>query len=83
MSQIITLHVNDLPGVLARVAGLFSRRGYNIDTLMVAPSEEPGMSRMTITTSCSQATYQQMMKQLDKLIDVVRIQNVSETRTTS
>lgn len=70
----LTVLVNDQPGVLARVAGLFARRGYNIDTLHVGPEGEPGLSRMTITTTCEEELLDQMIKQLQKLIDVLKVQ---------
>lgn len=77
MRQTITILVNDQPGVLARVAGLFSRRGFNIDSLNVVPVEDKGMSHMTITTKCDEITLEQMIKQLNKLIDVVKVQHIT------
>jgi acetolactate synthase-1/3 small subunit len=68
----ISLHVHDKPGVLVRVALVFSRRGYNIESLVVSPAASRGFSRMTITCSGELATLDQIIKQLDKLIDVVR-----------
>lgn len=61
------------PGVLARVSGLFARRGYNIFSLAVAPSEDPAYSRITIVVDISATPLEQIVKQLFKLIDVVRI----------
>ncbi|BCJ88112.1 acetolactate synthase small subunit [Effusibacillus dendaii] len=78
MRHTLSVIVNDTPGVLARVAGLISRRGFNIDSLTVGPSEEPGVSRMTITTIGDEATVEQVMKQLHKLIDVIKVQDLSE-----
>lgn len=63
--------VRDRPGVLQRVAGLFSRRGYNIESLTVGPAEEEGTSRMTIVARCDERTRDQMVLQLLKLIEVV------------
>jgi acetolactate synthase I/III small subunit len=77
MRQTLSVLVNDEPGVLSRVAGLFSRRGFNIDSLTVGPTEEAGLSRMTITTNCDAATLEQISKQLYKLIDVLNVQSLS------
>jgi acetolactate synthase-1/3 small subunit len=60
-------------GALSRVAGLFSARGYNIESLTVAPTEDPTLSRMTIVTSGSDEVVEQIIKQLNKLIDVVKV----------
>ena len=67
----ISLFVNDKPGVLVRVALVFSRRGYNIESLVVSPSAQGGFSRMTITCSGAHSTLEQIIKQLAKLVDVV------------
>ena len=67
----ISLFVNDKPGVLVRVALVFSRRGYNIESLVVSPSAQGGFSRMTITCSGALSTLEQIIKQLAKLVDVV------------
>ncbi|MFO7263103.1 MAG: acetolactate synthase small subunit [Bacillaceae bacterium G1] len=77
-SHTISILVNDEPGVLARVAGLFSRRGYNIDSITVGGSEEPGLSRMIIVTRGDDHTVEQITKQLNKLIDVIKVQVLSE-----
>lgn len=77
MRKTLAVLVNDQPGVLVRVAGLFSRRGFNIESLTVGPSEEAGLSRMTIVTICDEAMLEQMVKQLYKLIDVIKVQNIS------
>lgn len=74
----ISILVNDEPGVLARVAGLFGRRGYNIDSITVGGSEEPGLSRMIIVTRGDDHTVEQITKQLNKLIDVIKVQVLSE-----
>lgn len=67
----ISLYVNDKPGVLVRVALVFARRGYNIESLVVSPAATGGFSRMTITCSGDPATLEQIIKQLAKLVDVV------------
>jgi len=67
----ISLFVADKPGVLVRVALVFARRGYNIESLVVSPAKFEGFSRMTITSSGDHATLQQILKQLEKLVDVV------------
>ena len=67
----ISLFVNDKPGVLVRVALVFARRAYNIESLVVSPSAQGGFSRMTITCSGDPRTLAQMIKQLAKLVDVV------------
>ena len=68
----ISLFVHDRPGVLVRVALVFARRGYNIESLVVSPAAEGGFSRMTITCSGDPATLDQIIRQLAKLVDVVR-----------
>lgn len=73
----ISILVNDQPGVLARVANLFGQRGFNIESITVGTSEEKGLSRMIIVTSGNESTVQQMMKQLHKLIDVIKVQHLS------
>jgi acetolactate synthase I/III small subunit len=66
------------PGALSRVAGLFSARGYNIESLTVAPTEDPSLSRMTVVTSGSDDVIEQITKQLNKLVDVVKVVDLSE-----
>ncbi len=78
MSTSITRHtlsvlVENKPGVLARVAGLFSRRGFNIDSLAVGPTEHPEISRMTIVVNVEDLPLEQVTKQLNKLINVIKI----------
>ncbi len=65
-------------GALSRVAGLFSARGYNIESLTVAPTEDPSMSRMTVVTRGSEEIIEQITKQLNKLIDVIKLVDLSE-----
>ena len=71
--HILSVLVQNKPGVLARVAGLFARRGFNIFSLAVAPAEHEGMSRITIVVDVESAPLEQITKQLFKLIDVVKI----------
>ena len=78
MRHTISVLVENKFGVLARVAGLFSGRGYNIDTLNVAPTLEAGFSRMTIVTRGDDATLEQIVKQLNKLVNVVHVQDFRE-----
>ena len=73
----ISVLVNDQPGVLARVANMFGRRGFNIDSITVGSAEEKGLSRMVIMTSGDEKTLEQVMKQLHKLIDVIKVQHLS------
>jgi acetolactate synthase I/III small subunit len=73
----IAILVNDQPGVLQRVSGLFGRRGYNIESITVGASEEPGLSRMVIVTTGDDHTLEQIQKQLYKLIDVIKVIDVS------
>jgi acetolactate synthase I/III small subunit len=75
MSTLHTLSVlvEDRPGVLTRVAGLFAARGFNIDSLAVGPTEKPGMSRMTIVVTVDKKPLEQITKQLNKLINVIKI----------
>ncbi len=78
MRHIISLLMENESGALSRVAGLFSARGYNIESLNVAPTEDPTLSRMTIVTSGSEDVIEQITKQLDKLVDVVQMVDLTE-----
>ena len=78
MRHIISLLMENEAGALSRVAGLFSARGYNIESLNVAPTEDPTMSRMTIVTSGSDEVIEQINKQLNKLVDVVSVMDLSD-----
>lgn len=69
----LSVLVEDVPGVLARIAGLFSRRGFNIESLAVGPTEQQGISRMTIVVSVEDLPREQVTKQLNKLINVIKI----------
>ena len=77
MRHTITVLVENKFGVLTRVAGLFSGRGYNIDTLNVGPTHDPSTSRMTIVTRGDDATIEQIVKQLNKLVDVLEVRDFS------
>ena len=70
--------MEDESGALSRVSGLFSARGYNIESLTVAPTEDPTLSRMTIVTNGSDAVIEQIVKQLNKLLDVVRVLDLND-----
>ena len=78
MRHTISVLVENKFGVLTRVAGLFSGRGYNIDTLNVGPTQDPNTSRMTIVTRGDDATLEQIVKQLNKLVDVLNVQDFRE-----
>jgi acetolactate synthase I/III small subunit len=78
MRHTISVLVENKFGVLTRVAGLFSGRGYNIDTLNVAPTQQPDTSRMTIVTRGDDATLEQIVKQLNKLVDVLEVSDFRE-----
>jgi acetolactate synthase I/III small subunit len=78
MRHIISILLENEAGALSRVAGLFSARGYNIETLTVAPTEDASVSRMTLVTTGSAEIVEQIMKQLNKLVDVVRLIDISE-----
>ena len=78
MRHILSLLLENEAGALSRVAGLFSARGYNIESLTVAPTEDPTLSRMTIVTSGSDDVIEQITKQVNKLIDVVKIVDLNE-----
>lgn len=78
MRHIISLLMENEAGALSRVSGLFSARGYNIESLTVAPTEDPTLSRMTIVTSGSDEVIEQIIKQLNKLIDVVKVVDLNE-----
>jgi acetolactate synthase-1/3 small subunit len=78
MRHIISLLMENEAGALSRVAGLFSARGYNIESLTVAPTEDPTLSRMTLVTRGNEDVIEQITKQLNKLIDVVKLVDLSE-----
>jgi len=78
MKRIIALLMENQPGALSRVVGLFSQRGYNIESLIVAPTDDPSLSRLTMTTEGDAKVVEQITKQLNKLIDVVKVVDISE-----
>ena len=78
MRHIISLLMENEAGALSRVAGLFSARGYNIESLTVAPTEDETLSRMTLVTRGSDDVIEQITKQLNKLVDVVKVVDLSE-----
>lgn len=78
MRRIISILIENEPGALSRVVGLFSQRGYNIDTLNVAPTEDSTLSRLTVTTVGDDRVIEQITKQLNKLVDVVKLVDLSE-----
>ncbi|MBT7407830.1 MAG: acetolactate synthase small subunit, partial [Nitrosomonadales bacterium] len=78
MRHIISLLMENESGALSRVSGLFSARGYNIESLSVAPTEDPSLSRMTIVTSGTDEIIEQIIKQLNKLIDVVKVLDLND-----
>jgi acetolactate synthase-1/3 small subunit len=80
MKHIISLLMENEAGALSRVAGLFSARAYNIESLTVAPTEDATLSRMTIVTSGSDEVIEQIIKQLNKLIDVVKVLDLNDGR---
>ncbi|MFZ0324897.1 MAG: acetolactate synthase small subunit [Actinomycetes bacterium] len=73
MRHTLSVLVEDQPGVLARIAGLFSRRGFNIESLAVGPTEHEGVSRMTIVVNVEDLPLEQVTKQLNKLVNVLKI----------
>lgn len=73
MKHLLSVLVENKPGVLARIAGLFSRRGFNIDTLAVGPTDDENFSRMTIVLDAEEHSLEQITKQLHKLVNVVKI----------
>ncbi len=79
MQHLISVLMENEAGSLSRVVGLFAQRGYNIETLNVAPTDDPSISRLTLTTITSPEKIEQITKQLHKLIEVVKVLNLSDT----
>lgn len=79
MRHVISLLIENESGALSRVSGLFSARGYNIESLTVAPTEDASMSRMTIVTIGSDEIIEQINKQLNKLVEVIKVVDISES----
>ena len=78
MRHIISILLENEPGALSRVVGLFAQRGYNIETLTVAPTEDETLSRLTMTTTGDERKIEQITKQLNKLVEVVKLVDLSE-----
>jgi acetolactate synthase I/III small subunit len=78
----LSVLVENKPGVLARIAGLFSRRGFNIDSLAVGPTEHAEISRMTIVVNVEESPLEQVTKQLNKLVEVIKIVELDTTSVT-
>ncbi|MDQ7729155.1 acetolactate synthase small subunit [Halomonas sp. SpR8] len=78
MRHIISILLENEPGALSRVVGLFSQRNFNIETLNVAPTEDPSLSRLTVTTVGDDRVIEQITKHLNKLIDVVKLVDLTE-----
>ncbi|MEZ5511227.1 MAG: acetolactate synthase small subunit [Gammaproteobacteria bacterium] len=78
MRRIISILMENDPGALSRVVGLFSQRGYNIETLTVAPTNDNSLSRLTLTTTGNDRVIEQITKQLNKLVEVVKLVDLSE-----
>jgi len=81
--HVLSLLVENQPGVLARIAGLFSRRGFNIDTLAVGPTDDPDISRITLTLDGAVHPIDQVTKQLHKLVNVIKIRDMEPDQTIS
>ncbi len=79
--HLLSLTVENKPGVLARIAGLFSRRGFNIDTLAVGPTDDPNVSRITLTVDGAVHPIDQVTKQLHKLVNVIKIRDMDPAQT--
>ena len=78
MRRIISVLMENEPGALSRVVGLFSQRNYNIDSLTVAPTEDQSLSRLTLTTSGDDARIEQITKHLNKIVDVVKLVDLTD-----
>jgi acetolactate synthase-1/3 small subunit len=78
MKRILAILVEDRSGVLTRVSGLFSRRGYNIQNIAVGRTTEQGISRMTVTVDADPLTVEQIVKQLNKLVDVLKVSDLTD-----
>ncbi|AWL13238.1 Acetolactate synthase [Saliniradius amylolyticus] len=78
MRRIISVLMENEPGSLSRIMGLFSQRGYNVDSLCVAPIDDSSLSRLTITTQGDDRIIEQILKQVNKLIDVLKVQDLTE-----
>ena len=83
MKHVLAVLVEDKPGVLVRVAGLFARRGFNIESLAVGRTVDPGISRMTIELEADEKTLEQVVKQLHKLVNVIKVSNLTREPSVS
>jgi len=81
MSHVLSLLVEDKPGLLTRVAGLFARRGFNIESLAVGKSEVPGLSRITVVVDVEATPLEQVTKQLNKLVNVIKVVELDQGAT--
>jgi acetolactate synthase-1/3 small subunit len=81
MSHVLSLLVEDKPGLLTRVAGLFARRGFNIESLAVGKTEIPGLSRITVVVDVEELPLEQVTKQLNKLVNVIKIVELDPAQT--
>ncbi len=79
MRRIISVLLENQPGAVSRVVGLFSQRGYNIETMTAAPTDDVTLSRLNITVQANDAVLEQIEKQLHKLIDVLKVSNITES----
>lgn len=80
MRHVISVLLENESGALSRVSGLFSARGYNIESLTVAPTDDPTLSRLTVVTKGTERVIEQITKQLNKLVDVVKLTDLTETQ---
>lgn len=78
MRRIISVLMENAPGSLSRIVGLFSQRGYNVDSLCVAPTDDPSLSRLTIVTHGDDKVIEQITKQVNKLIDVLKVADLTD-----
>ena len=81
--HVLSLLVEDKPGLLTRVAGLFARRGFNIESLAVGVTEVPGLSRITVVVDVEGLPLEQVTKQLNKLVNVIKIVELEQSATSS
>ncbi len=78
MRRILSVLLENEPGALSRIVGLFSQRGYNIETLTVAPTDDPTLSRLTVTTVGDDRVIEQITKQVNKLVDVLKVSDITD-----
>ena len=81
MKHTLSVHVEDKPGALARISTMFARRGFNIESLAVGPTEDEAISRMTIVVDCAESPLEQVVKQLNKLVNVLKIVELERDRS--